>query len=693
MCSSVAAILVFIIMSIAGFRDVAAKNDYLQNSLLRNRTFPRIAVASRRLDGDCEVVEFSPIWDASEVATAQEKCKQCVLIEGNGNRKCKWCPLTQTCQPARKSAGKVKDCVALPSQHSDDAEVTTEDQCQQRPASWINWMDSLYGANWSEKKETHMDVIRCSQWALDWPIHVTEKDMKEDVKPVKVGEWGCISGLLRAALIRLFGGGSFAIDESKTLNDPVEDWEATTVTPKICEIYSLKENKDCKVDLLGESDFAMLRTKATSCNTFGPADYTETLLESVKSGPLITFDPGAGKSGSGFCRAFDDKMKVKRGVKKTWGRIDEPGNLRHLVLGTETAPPMHEHFKRNPNSLMNRYFGFVRTSMFNLASWTLIMQDASYDQDARVQALRKTTSALTYTRYDLKGKSRDPDEMQKPDKQFTLLNGDFKENEDNKLKLSSRQCWRLRKAVRLDAQYLHEHDMIDYSLFVGVASGSEAPDCRGTPKEPFCFQGKGNGNKYQYTVSLLDYLNEYNAFKTAEGFNPWRWKKFANYSGKMAEFIESICYSNEKFEESWDTMVIMLWVGGSIVGLMIILGMLFYWKPCKAAPAPAPSSQIGQELTSNFLQAGSQAPEYGSQLSGGFQCQPPAWGVPSSMQQHPTWGMAGQTTSWGSGEQLSANTRTQQVTHQAPAISAAISSAGPPPPTWQNSPFQSGPAW
>merc|ERR1712176_1059872 len=119
------------------------------------------------------------------------------------------------------------------------------------------------------------------------------------------------------------------------------------------------------------------------------------------------------------------------------------------------------------------YYGLFRTKLETqldtIESWTLVMMDASYDMDDRISAMKKQDKALKYTRYDLKGKSRNQDTKQEEGKTFTLINGDFKEKENNRLKLSSRQCWRLRKSVRADCEYLQEHNMIDYSLFLGVA--------------------------------------------------------------------------------------------------------------------------------------------------------------------------------------------------------------------------------
>jgi len=654
MWGSVAAILVFSIMPIVGSRDAARNNRYTQLSQLRNRSISSsdaglVVVDSRRLStNECEVVTLDPIWDRSRIGKAKGKCNQCVAIVGssNGNQKCKWCPLTQICQPARDSAGKVRDCTTLPSQRREDAEVTTAEECEARPASWMSWMDSAYGTEWSENKESYMDVIRCSQWALNWPI---SEDMymsgKKDISPEDIAHWGCNSAQIRAALMRLFSGQCSAIDESKTEKSDIQNWKAVTLTPTVCELTYLK-NKDsvvCNVDLYGEKEFAILRQKAASGNHLGPGDVSNVLLDSVKSGPLVSFSPGAGKSGSGFVRAWDDKMKLKIGVKQSQ-YMDEPKNLLQLIEGTETAKPLHDHLKRNPNSLLNRYYGLVRTRMFSMESWTLVMQDASYEQDSRVQALKKTDAALQYTRYDLKGKSRSLTKKQEEDKQFTLINGDFKENEEDKLELTSRQCWRLRKAIRLDGQYLQEHKMIDYSLFIGVAHhrSKAAPDCSGTPGEPFCFQG--NGYKYQYTISVIDYLNDLNGWKAAE--SNLKIGKFKNYSGKVMDYMNSICLSNESFEEMYDTMIVMLWVGGSIVGLMVVLPLFFFCR-CKSAPEPVPWSQ--QELSSQFMQHSSSA---------GFQ---PA----------PSWGTA---PSWGSAQGL--GTRAQQVSQNTSAVSAPISSMG-----------------
>merc|ERR1719265_338477 len=104
--------------------------------------------------------------------------------------------------------------------------------------------------------------------------------------------------------------------------------------------------------------------------------------------------------------------------------------------------------------------------------------------DASVQQIQRTQTDLQFVRYDLKGQSRDPNRLQDPDKQFTLINGDFKKNEGEKMKLNGRYCKRFHQVLQADVVFLQAHNMIDYSILLTAAKvlGSESPpSCSQTP--------------------------------------------------------------------------------------------------------------------------------------------------------------------------------------------------------------------
>jgi len=477
-----------------------------------------------------------------------------------------------------------------------------------------------------------MDVIRCSQYALYWDV---DKDPNLKVRPLceekheccpsgimevhrrrrsgpsdvdyvncrhcncevpittdDVGYWACTSTIMRAAMMRYVKGTPTSSIQREQTQESSTGWDTTTATPKICEVMALNydfRSLTCEVELYGMRDFERLRKQDMAPNRWEPDDVTSDLLASIQSGPVVTFSPGAGKSGSGFARTYDDHFKIKRGVKKG-AKMDEPANLLTLVRGggssAELGNTLHDHFQKHPESLLNRYYGFYQTKLGKDTSYTLIMQDASYHQDKRASQLKKQNAALAYTRYDLKGASRDMTKEQDPDKQFCLINGDFQTNEGNRLSMSSRQCWRLRKAVRADSTYLQHHNMIDYSLFLGVAKGRQAPDCSNTPGEPFCIKA----GSYQFTISIIDYLNDLNAYKWGE--DKLFWGKFQNYDSKVIAFIEEICPSNEEWEERLGT-TIMIGLAGTACIAVCIVAMAVWLGFCpKKDSADGPGAEL-----------------------------------------------------------------------------------------------------
>jgi len=327
----------------------------------------------------------------------------------------------------------------------------------------------------------------------------------------------------------------------------------------------------CEVAIYGASDFALLRTRAASPNHWGPSDLTDDIAESVQSGPVVPFSPGAGKSGSSFARTWDGHFKIKVGIRAS-SLMDEPSNLLRLVKGWsghKRAVPLHQHLVDHRDSLLNRYYGLFRIKLGDLEPFGLVMLDATYGMDARVTDEMKQDPSLTLTRYDLKGKSRDLNRKQSPNSQFTLINGDFKEREGNELKMRNRQCDKLRATMLADTGYLAAHNMIDYSVFVMVAKAPPyryAPSCSGTPREPFCFEA---GSR-TYTVSNIDYLNDFNAAKQIESLTG----KFSDYNGKIMDFIKEVCPNDKK--EWWTAaeMGMFFLVSGVLI---TCFGVLMRW--------------------------------------------------------------------------------------------------------------------
>merc|ERR1719379_2379622 len=82
--------------------------------------------------------------------------------------------------------------------------------------------------------------------------------------------------------------------------------------------------------------------------------------------------------------------------------------------------------------------------------------------------------------------------------------------------------------------------MIDYSLYlVAVKDSSGWITCDGTPGSPFCLQGAG----HVYTVSIIDYLNDFTFAKKVESKVKMgvEHNKFYNYRLKFVNFAKKIC--------------------------------------------------------------------------------------------------------------------------------------------------------
>merc|ERR1719346_794547 len=108
------------------------------------------------------------------------------------------------------------------------------------------------------------------------------------------------------------------------------------------------------------------------------------MAKSIKAGPLKTMVPGAGKSGSTFAMLHDASLKLKFGVKYT-SPVNEPDNLMNLIDPPSTdRVTMLQHFKENPNSLLNRIYGMFKLRIGEKVSYSLLMDDAFYNMDAKI---------------------------------------------------------------------------------------------------------------------------------------------------------------------------------------------------------------------------------------------------------------------------------------------------------------------
>lgn len=285
----------------------------------------------------------------------------------------------------------------------------------------------------------------------------------------------------------------------------------------------------------------------------------EKLRASIEAGPLVPLDPGAGKSGSGFGTLGDGKYKIKLGLKYK-NTMNEPHNLMGLVKDSEGREPLFEHYQRHPDSLLNRFFAMLKIAFGDMRSYTILMDDAFYRMDGAAEEKLNGGGVTRSTRYDLKGASRNQKQMRHTG--FCLVNGDFKAREDARMRLTGEQCLSFRSAVAADSEMLRSHNMIDYSILLlsvdqkpedvsGLSSwnldpkrktGGDKPlTCATTPGEPFCLEH----GSHLYTVSIIDYFNNFNKYKSMESIFV-KWGKFWQYGKSIAVYAKKICPTEEE---------------------------------------------------------------------------------------------------------------------------------------------------
>lgn len=358
------------------------------------------------------------------------------------------------------------------------------------------------------------------------------------------GNWGCVSALLREGIQAMLEkktlpSAALQISDrasevaNATANANLEKFESKTWSPNLCSFLksSVRKGHRCFIRSWQNFEFARFRLLWPGLS--------EQLLTSVQAGPIVPLSPGAGKSGSGFGVLWDGAFKVKLGLKANH-QVDEPRNLMQMMAPKaghgrkESKESLVQHFKTNPNSLINRVFGLLELGLGAMTTHVAVMDDAFYHMDEAAEQL-----GLNFTRYDLKGKSRKQDD--KIGSGWCLSNGDFNEREGNgTLQLQDNQCLRLRKAVEADATFLDSHNMIDYSLLLLSVQNPRAANltCASSsqrPTAPFCDEG----SDHLYTLSIIDYLNAFSNAKIVE--STIKGGKFDDYDEKIVDFVRNIC--------------------------------------------------------------------------------------------------------------------------------------------------------
>jgi len=418
--------------------------------------------------------------------------------------------------------------------------------------------------SWLNGRVHHKDAMRCFSWSLGWVMTRIPGFDKEGTTDDDIGEWSCTSVHLRVGSEKMLGqcmeGPQIPTDVIKSETSlSLRGRNSTKWVPRICEIINAKANfrkEPCSIAGYELHLFDMLRTAKAQASGEGskPEDITSDLLASIRTGPIISFDPGVGLRGSTFASTWDGKFKLKMGIRDDRD-LSEPLNLMDMLKGERNVKQsLMRHLELHPESFLNRYYGLLKIDMGGDAGrhqWVLWMADASWLLDQRASVFKNLRSPPEcvddnepcLARYDLKGRSRHQRRLSRPHQMFTLANGEFRQREFYRLDLNDDQCYKFRQSVEDDAHYLQSWNLIDYSYFIIIVTHASKLKlaCKDTPLEPLCFYSPSSDKLY--TISLIDWLNDYSLLKMAESI---RSGKFDNYSGKIQDFAEKICpYTNE----------------------------------------------------------------------------------------------------------------------------------------------------
>ena len=167
----------------------------------------------------------------------------------------------------------------------------------------------------------------------------------------------------------------------------------------------------------------------------------------------------------------------------------------------------------NPNTLINKFYGMYSfdTNNENKTTYFIIMESLFYS-NLNVDEI-----------YDLKGskKGRLASDKDKQRKIVVFKDLDWiKAN--NRIHIGSKLALLYKRQLYGDLEFLNGHQIMDYSLLVGIANTSEPPNTSllfANLNQPYLFKSHYNGiglsNKIYFT-GIIDILQKYNSRKKVE---------------------------------------------------------------------------------------------------------------------------------------------------------------------------------
>lgn len=229
---------------------------------------------------------------------------------------------------------------------------------------------------------------------------------------------------------------------------------------------------------------------------------------------LMLSETSTGKSGSFFFHTSDGKYMIKT-IKKV-----EFDTLMKIL------PAYHEHVLKNPNTLLAKYFGLHQLKCYHGSKlkydlYVLIMNNVFSLENPE----------LIQHKYDLKGSTHRRITAQKE----VALGAAKKDinfiSDGMKMKIDSALRDKLLKQLESDVSFLARHNIIDYSLLVGITDNSKRRTRKFTmlramdsyeafePKfelqknQPYI---QGKANNLHYYIGIIDTLTPFDSLKMGE---------------------------------------------------------------------------------------------------------------------------------------------------------------------------------
>lgn len=174
------------------------------------------------------------------------------------------------------------------------------------------------------------------------------------------------------------------------------------------------------------------------------------------------------------------------------------------VLKTLLLPAMHQH-KYERLSLLSSIYGIFSIKCNNFACFEIIILRNIVQKESHVTS-----------KFDIKGSLTDRkvlERSEQPEPLQVCKDIDFR-NIQKELYLAPEAKQRVYAAIEADVQLLRQHNIMDYSLLVAIATQDEEEEA-----SIYMYEGVGKERNCVYYIGLIDFLQVYNRRKRLESFS------------------------------------------------------------------------------------------------------------------------------------------------------------------------------